>query len=163
MTARLLSDLRKAAGLGPAVWHDVARAVGELALANRRLGSRSTNELLGLAGTDRASEASQKLSPIQRRLLARVAFAIPRIGARVPWRADCLVQALAARRWLARHGVTSNLCIGVQLEAGFAAHAWLKVGEEIVTGGDIDGYVPILSAIDAESTSTATSARRAAF
>ena len=34
----------------------------------------------------------------QERLVEQVAFAIPRVAKRVPWRADCLVQALAGER-----------------------------------------------------------------
>jgi len=78
-------------------------------------------------------------------LVERVAFVIPRVAARLPWRADCLVQALAARRWLARHGVTTTLTLGVPRDkpADFEAHAWLTAGDRIVTGGDVSGYVPL--------------------
>ena len=66
------------------------------------------------------------------------------MGLRVPWRSDCVVQALAARRWLARGGVDSDVCIGVRNDAqGFQAHAWLKVGERIVTGGDVSSYAEL--------------------
>ena len=78
--------------------------------------------------------------------MERVAFAIPRVGTRLPWRADCLVQALAAQRWLRRHGVATQLIIGARkpTPTEFEAHAWLKVGERVVTGGDIGGYVPLI-------------------
>jgi len=66
---------------------------------------------------------------------------------RVPWRSDCLIQALAARRWLARAAAPSDVCIGVRKdEQGFQAHAWLKVGERIVTGGDISSYAELPAA-----------------
>ena len=66
------------------------------------------------------------------------------MGARVPWRSTCLVQALAARRWLARRGVASELVLGARKPGGaeLDAHAWLKAGERIVVGGDGQGYAP---------------------
>lgn len=78
-------------------------------------------------------------------LVDRIAFVIPRVAARLPWRADCLVQALAAKRWLGRRGIKSTLTLGVAKDpqSTFEAHAWLTAGDRIVTGGDISGYVPL--------------------
>ena len=75
----------------------------------------------------------------------RVAFAIPRVGVRVPWRADCFVQALAAERWLRREGIATDLFLGVRKDpaAGIQFHAWLKHGDRVVTGGDLTGFVPL--------------------
>ena len=60
----------------------------------------------------------------------------------MPWRSDCLVQALAAQRWLARKGVPSCLQIGSRKTEmiGFEAHAWLSVGDLVVTGWDIENF-----------------------
>lgn len=81
----------------------------------------------------------------QSALIKRVAYVIPRLAARVPWRADCLVQAMAAERWLAREGIATRLTLGVPKDKkpDFEAHAWLTVGDVVVTGGDISGYVPL--------------------
>jgi hypothetical protein len=67
------------------------------------------------------------------------------MGHRVPWRADCLVQAMAAQHWLRRHGLESRIAIGVRErgEGPFEAHAWLMCGDIAVTGGDIREYVPL--------------------
>jgi Transglutaminase-like superfamily len=148
---RLISDLSKAIGIGPRGWADLARAVLELALANRRMAMHTMRELLGSAQDGDRDGAGQALSEHHIRLIARVAHAVPIMGLRVPWRSDCLVQALAARRWLASEGIASDLCIGVRVpgEADFAAHAWLKVGDTVVTGGDIAGYEPLLAPEDA--------------
>ena len=77
-----------------------------------------------------------------------VEFAIPRMALRVPWRADCLVQALAGQAWLTAQGAPSEIRIGASnSEAeGFAAHAWLACGDRIVLGGDISGYETLLDA-----------------
>ena len=60
----------------------------------------------------------------------------------VPWRADCLIQAMAAHRWLKRHGLVSEFYVGVAKQNGGAliAHAWLKVGDLNVTGGSVSQY-----------------------
>lgn len=143
-----LQLLGKIAGLGPAGWRDCVRATFELALANRRLGSRTARELLASL-TDRNPAASAaSLSPGQAALVARVAFAVPRVGAYLPWRSDCLVQALAAQRWLAGHAIASEICIGVRRpeDLEFEAHAWLKAGDRVVTGGDISSYTQLHAA-----------------
>ena len=75
-----------------------------------------------------------------------MAYIVPRVAARLPWRADCLVQALAAQRWLRGAGIMTNIHVGVpnQRPATFEAHAWLTAGELVVTGGDIAKYQPFL-------------------
>jgi hypothetical protein len=66
------------------------------------------------------------------------------MGARVPWKGTCLVQALAAQRWLARRGIASEIVLGARKtrDKSIDAHAWLKAGDRIVVGGDLEGYQP---------------------
>src|SRR4051794_34041119 len=45
-------------------------------------------------------------------VIALVGWAVATASSHVPWRADCLIQATAARRWLARRGRHSELHIG---------------------------------------------------
>ncbi len=79
-------------------------------------------------------------------LVRQVGYMIPRMARRVPWRADCLVQSLAAQRWLASAGIASVLKIGAERPdgAGFNAHSWLAYGDMVVTGGEVDGYEVLL-------------------
>lgn len=74
------------------------------------------------------------------------AYFISGVARRVPWRSDCLVQALAGQRWLARHGIPSEIVIGTSKSPGglFEAHAWLRQGDRIVLGGDIARFHPLL-------------------
>jgi hypothetical protein len=138
---RLGHDIGTAWRRGPGVWRDVLIATWELARANVAFRRTPSGELPLLAND---AGQNQALSAPQQSLLERVAYAVPIMGLRVPWRADCVVQALAARRWLARGGIVSSLCIGVRNdEQGFHAHAWLKVGDRIVTGGDISNYAEL--------------------
>lgn len=93
-----------------------------------------------------ADQKTALLDDQQAALVDRVAYVIPRVAARLPWRADCLVQALAAERWLARAGIATMLTLGVPRakRPEFEAHAWLSAGDRIVTGGDVRGYVPLV-------------------
>ncbi len=136
----MASLVRRLAGLDGRTMADLAHAAFELGFARLQLKSRHARALIATPPAEAMS-----LDRHQVALVERVAFAIPRVAARVPWRADCLVQALAAQRWLSRHAVTTTLTFGVLRDklADFEAHAWLTAGDRIVTGGDISGYVPL--------------------
>lgn len=122
---------------------DAVVAAWELARARREM-QRTPVDELSLLKQGAPNNSTAELTLAQQSLVNRVAYVVPAMGKRVPWRSDCLVQALAARRWIARAGVTSDLCIGVRKDdAGFQAHAWLKVGEQIVTGGDVATYAEL--------------------
>lgn len=142
---RLMRDLQRVACLGPLGWYDLVRASVELALARRLIGARTASDLLHNAHGGGSSGSLDSLSAGQLRLVSRVAFAVPRVAVRVPWRADCLVQALAAQRWLRRKAIPTTLHVGVHKEspAEFEAHAWLMQGDTIVTGGDIKRFTPL--------------------
>ena len=125
--------------LGRVTLGDLVTAGIELAIARLRLNSRDVQALIAAP-----AGPPTKLNPRQAALVKRVSYFIPRVAARLPWRADCLVQAIAAERWLGRHGIATVLTLGVPRDrpADFEAHAWLSAGSRIVTGGDISGYVP---------------------
>lgn len=143
LIVRLRRDIRLTARLGPTGWIDLLRAVLELAAANRRLGTRTARDLLVRTRPPAPASASRALSAAQQDLVKRVTYSIYRVGVRVPWRADCLVQALAAQRWLQRRGIATALFIGVRKDTPdkFEAHAWLRRDDTIITGGDISGFV----------------------
>ncbi len=78
---------------------------------------------------------------------SRVAFFIPRIAQRVPWRSDCLVQALAGQSWLRAEGICSEIVVGTarSTDGTFEAHAWLRHGNDVILGGDIARFEPLLA------------------
>ncbi len=127
------------------VFVDCLRAVAELARANRAFVSLPEGDLAAIVRHCEGEALSTGESPSERKLVERVAFIIPALARRLPWRADCMVQAMAAQRWLRRAGIASTMTIGVRKDVrdGFGAHAWLMVGDVIVTGGDISSYVVI--------------------
>lgn len=141
--ARRLSWPLRVARLGPRIWLDLARAIFELAIARWKLGAQTIAQMRPSTSAELAAVSGQNLTDNQRELARRTSFAIVQAGARMPWRSDCLVQALAARRWLGGAGIDAALCIGVRSEAlGFEAHAWLIAGDITVTGGDSSSYAP---------------------
>ena len=142
MSVRIFIELRKIAGLPPATWFDLVRAMYELMLARVKLDRARTRFLFQSQPSPMRSQPGAPLSARQEKLVQRVAFAILCMGAQVPWRSDCLVQALAAQRWLACAGISAPIHIGARKTAAFEAHAWLVVGERIVTGGDISTFTP---------------------
>lgn len=78
--------------------------------------------------------------------LQRIAWAIPAVARRLPWRSDCLIQVMAAQAWLRRSGREGDFSIGVARndKGKFVAHAWLKVGDTIVAGGDVSRFSVLL-------------------
>lgn len=72
--------------------------------------------------------------PAQRR--ARdVGWAVTTAAAQVPWRAECLPQAIVAGWMLHSRKVPTTLYLGAaKSESGLLLHAWLRAGDVIVTG-----------------------------
>ena len=99
------------------------------------------------ARNQEARAKAAKEGQIPDEVLARIAFVIPRLSDRLPWRSDCVIQAIAAQNWLSSHGVYGEIQIGVEnpFDGDFGAHAWLMHGDSVVTGGDISRYAPILT------------------
>ena len=135
-------NLRRARDLKFQAWADLATAVAELAVARVRLAVQGAEQIIGSdAGSGRPRSAGECDHD---QAIDRVAFAIPRMGARVPWHATCLVQAIAARNWLSRKGVRSSIRLGARKHEGEAidAHAWLEAEGRLVVGGEVTGYTP---------------------
>ncbi len=116
-----------------AAWLAVAR-LAILALPFRRIAPR-----LGRAMNE--SPASEPRLELGR----RVGWAISVASRYAPWRTRCLEQAVAAKAMLRRRGVASTLYLGLaRRDAGGEAHAWLRCGETILTGGaEVSGYAVV--------------------
>ena len=83
------------------------------------------------------AESSLMAAADEIRMAQEVGWAVGVIARRVPWDGRCLAQALAATGMLRRRGLEGTVSFGVcQGEsAGFDAHAWLRFGSCVVTGG----------------------------
>ena len=127
--------LRRAARVSRREWIGFAQAIRELAIA--RLTLAEAMEPASLKSSDVVDPNASDREKAQ-----AIGLAVTRASRFVPWRSDCLVQAKAARRWLARDGIASALHIGVRPGAGgdLDAHAWLTCGTVNVTGGEGADY-----------------------
>ena len=143
----LASDIRSASQHGSVVWIDFLWAIAELLVARWRLRSQGSVDYLNArcAPLDEVGCRSTDL-----KLVARVTYAIPRMAERVPWRADCLIQAIAAQSWLQKKGVPTRICVGVPNNSSneFEPHAWLSIGDKVILGGDVSKYYPLLPLSD---------------
>jgi hypothetical protein len=77
----------------------------------------------------------------------RIRWAIVVCAGRVPWRAACFQQSLAAQWMLRRRGVASVLYYGAapDREFGLAAHVWVMVDQAGVVGHEIAHEFAILA------------------
>lgn len=132
-TAAIRRKLAKARRLTAIEWLDLMRAAVELARARASLHRVDPRSLV-------PTHTEPPLEPPSE-LVSRVAWAIPIAAEITPWRSDCLVQAFAAKRWLAAAGVDTQLNLGVASDDGFAAHAWLSCGPRTVTGGEVSRFM----------------------
>lgn len=88
-----------------------------------------------------ASRAAKavSLSELERKkTIWRVRWAVQVCAARVPWKAVCFQQGLAAQWMLRRRGVASQMYYGAKPdpEKGLAAHVWVRDGDTDVIGVD---------------------------
>ena len=73
--------------------------------------------------------------------LNKISISLHRANKLVFWKNICLVKSVAARLMLKRRGIPSVLTLGLQFEYGkkLSAHAWIKVGDFLITPkGNID-------------------------
>jgi hypothetical protein len=120
-------------------------------LAQARMTLRTvTPELVLQRNIDVSKQAAQTSPPPDPAGMARnceeAAFFVSRMARRVPWRSDCLVQALAGQNWLVQEGIASEIVVGTakQADGTFLSHAWLRHGPRIILGGDISIFNPLL-------------------
>lgn len=84
-------------------------------------------------------ESSREV-PIENYKVARlVLMAVDRATIRTPWESKCLVRALTAQRMLKKRKIYTTLYLGVgkSIDNKMLAHAWLRCGQVIVTGGEV--------------------------
>jgi hypothetical protein len=65
----------------------------------------------------------------------RIRWAITTAARILPWKPMCLPQAVTAQWMLRRRAIPSTLYLGTDPSQNYDAHAWVRVGRVIVTGG----------------------------
>jgi hypothetical protein len=110
-------------------------ALACLGLARLAVLSLPCRWLFPLLG-QRRHETAAADTPTLHPTLRAVARAVAATSRRTPWESACLVQAIAAKLMLKRRGIPSTLHLGVAKEdSRFMAHAWLRSGSFMLTGG----------------------------
>lgn len=71
------------------------------------------------------------------KVIKEVAWAVNQASKYAPWESKCFVQALTAQNMLKRRKIYSTLYLGVAKKGteNINAHAWLRSGQVIITGG----------------------------
>ena len=143
MASRIALVGKRAAGLSLQDWRHLAIAVKELLIARIRHASQPVGKILHDLERLQSSDTRGEVD------LARLSWAIGAAAAKVPWRSDCLLQAVAADRWLRRCGMQPKFFVGVQKEAGgqLEAHAWLRCGDVVVTGAHSRNFTTLMEPI----------------
>jgi hypothetical protein len=118
-------------------------AICELAIARLRLAFASERRVVewvrrSASGTSSSVGGADNLDAIS--------WALSVGARRVPWRADCLVAALAATRWLRRMGMCPEAFVGVAktAEGAFIAHAWVRCAHRTIVGAGAAEFVAIV-------------------
>jgi hypothetical protein len=85
---------------------------------------------------DTMAESPSTVTPAQSGTAASIGRFVQGLGERLPGMRKCLVQALAASWMLQRRRIPSTLYFGVakDAEADLQAHAWVRVGTQVLTG-----------------------------
>ncbi|MDJ1181919.1 lasso peptide biosynthesis B2 protein [Roseofilum casamattae] len=86
------------------------------------------------------------IQPAEQPIVEQIVWAIATSSRYTPWRSNCLARAIAGKIMLRRRKIASTLYLGLKKNAnGLEAHAWLRVGQEIVTGGVIQSQFKAIS------------------
>jgi len=133
--SRIASSSRRAADLSFQDWQYLATAVKELFIARFRHAIRPLGKILSELQEECLQADNNAGGKVD---LVCLSWAIGAAAARVPWRSDCLPQAMAAHRWLRRYGLRPEFFVGVakKKDGQVEVHAWLRCGDLLVTGGD---------------------------
>lgn len=81
------------------------------------------------------AESAPQQDPATVAEVRRIGWAVTTAARHLPWKPVCLPQAVAAQWMLRREGIPSTLYLGIDPNGNYDAHAWVRAGSVIVTGG----------------------------
>jgi len=111
---------------------EAVRAAALLAYANVALKFYPFSKAIALG-----SLTTSSLDEHDNGFVRRVVRAIKRASYAAPWRSVCIHEGIAAQRMLRRQNIPAILCYGTrQADGKLQSHVWVKVGDEIVIGGE---------------------------
>ncbi len=80
-------------------------------------------------------ESPEDIDPFEDKTGYKIKHAVRRIAKNVPWRCNCMEQAIIAKKMLNHRNIKSTLYLGVMKnEQDMLAHAWVRCGNRIITG-----------------------------
>ena len=126
-------------------WLVACEAVIRLALARLRHASVPSAKIIAALRAPHPVRTSITQDNVDR--TREIAWALSAAARRVPWRADCLVQCIAAAAWLRANGIAPDFHLGVAKDdtGQLKAHAWIMSGDVIVAGGNAEGYEVLIA------------------
>jgi Transglutaminase-like superfamily len=141
-----VQKIKRALQLTLSDWRYLMIASVELLAARFRLATVATDKILQEFHAPLSPLYQEKRSRFAKVDVQRLSWAIVAAAQRVPWRSDCLIQAIAADRWLRRHQLRPDFYLGVAKDkhGTFAAHAWLCYGDLIVTGNRFSQFSALM-------------------
>ena len=118
------------------LWLGVAR-IAILTVPFRKLAKHLGEQMAESPHSDQSAQET-RLSRI-----SQISWAVRGMSGYTPWESACLAQALAAKAMLRCRGIASTLYLGLakdkhneqDRQSGLLAHAWLRSGSIILTGG----------------------------
>lgn len=129
-----MSSLRRLARLTWREWGLLGETLVALAQARVLVRLLPFRVLAKRLGTHMA-ETTTADCPARQDWLSTVTWAVTALSRRLPWRCQCLEQALAAQTLLRRRNLPHTLYLGARLREGrLEAHAWVRCGGYLVTG-----------------------------
>jgi hypothetical protein len=130
------SDLKRAARLPGARGWLLGEALIALLIVRAAMALLPFRRIAAWLGTPGA-ESPPNATAEETYMAQEIGWAVGAVARRVPWDGRCLAQALAAASMLRRRGLEGTVSFGAAQGncAGFDAHAWLRFGSCIVTGG----------------------------
>ena len=130
------NDLKRYRDASPGRRHLLWEALVTLAIVRIIMACVPFRRIANWLGTPGAQSPGTVIAEATRTAEA-VGWAVEAMGRRVPWDGRCLAQALAATSMLRRRGIEGTVALGVcdGKSSEFEAHAWVRVGSSIVTGG----------------------------
>lgn len=104
-------------------------------------------------GQPMAETPVERLPSEQQQQLRQVAWAIRKLSPHTPWQSKCLVQAMAGKQMLKSRQINSTLYLGVMRNNysnktntdPLKAHAWLRSGHMLLTGGQGYQYFTVVA------------------
>lgn len=122
----------------------VIEAAASLMLADLVLNTIPFSRLARRLGRHMA-ESPATAEPFDIERAERIRWAIDAVAGRLPWQPVCFPRAVAATSMLRRRGIASTMYFGVDPARDLDAHAWVRVGSLIVSGGPLEQRFTVVS------------------